>query len=76
MPTKRQQIVLVALGAVYLMGVGALVGVVSERVRFDGVRNRIVRDLQDAAQRARDNAMAIERRSRDRAETAPLSSVP
>ena len=67
MPTKRQQIVLVALGAVYLMGMGALIGVVSERVRFDGVRNQIVRDLHDAAQRARDNAMAIERRFRDRA---------
>jgi hypothetical protein len=69
MPTKRQQIVLVALGAVYLMGMGALIGVVSERVRFDGVRNRIVRDLHEAAQRVRDNAMAIERHSRDRVET-------
>lgn len=76
MPTKRQRIVLVALGSIYLMAIGALIGVVAERVRFDAVRTRVVRDLQDAAQRARDRVMTLERHAPDRAQATTTNASP
>jgi hypothetical protein len=61
--TRRQWIVLSALASLYLIALGAVIGVVSERFRFDGTRNRIVSELQEATLRVRTNAMLLEQRS-------------
>ena len=60
MTRRRQWSILGALTATYLVGLGLLAGIVSERLRFDTVRTRIVRQLDDARLRAKASAMTLE----------------
>jgi hypothetical protein len=49
------------LGALYLIAVGALLGVATERFRFDEVRTGVVRQMEEVVARIRSRAMAFER---------------
>jgi hypothetical protein len=60
MTRRRQWGILGALTVIYLVGLGLLAGVVSERWRFHGVRIGILRQLDEATTRARAHAMARE----------------
>ena len=60
MTRKRQWMILGGLGAMYFIGLGALVGITNERFQFAAVRSGILRDLEEAAQRLRRDAMARE----------------
>src|SRR5438034_1422377 len=72
MSQRNQWAVLGSLVALYLVGLGGLSGVISERIRFDGTRNRVVAELQEATQRVHAKAIAWER-SID--PSAPASTV-
>jgi hypothetical protein len=61
MSRRYQWSILGAFAGVYLVALGLLTGVASERFRFDGVRTSILHQLDEAAQRARERAMAWER---------------
>jgi hypothetical protein len=59
--TRRQQWgILGSVTVVYLVGLGLLAGVISERWRFDTVRTGILRHLDEVTTRARAHAMARE----------------
>src|SRR5438046_2956557 len=73
MSRRRQWGILGALTATYLVGLGLLAGIVSERLRFDTVRTRIVRQLDDARLRAHASAMTLEA---DVQAVAPPSATP
>lgn len=60
MTRKRQWMIPGVLGAMYLVGLGALVGITNERFQFAAVRSGILRDLDETAQRPRGDAMARE----------------
>jgi hypothetical protein len=61
MTRRVRRTVFVLLGALYLVGVGALLGVASERFRFDEVRNSVVRQMEDVTARVRSRTMELER---------------
>lgn len=61
MTRRVRRTVFVLLGALYLVGVGALLGVASESFRFDEVRNSVVRQMEDVTARVRSRAIEIER---------------
>ena len=56
MTRRRQWAILGTLTAIYLVGLGVLAGIASERVRFDAVRTSLVRQFAEATQRARAHA--------------------
>jgi hypothetical protein len=60
MTRNRRLTVLGVLTGLYLVGLGVLGGIVSERLRFDAVRTRIVSQLEEAIRRAHAHAMARE----------------
>jgi hypothetical protein len=60
MSRRHQWSILGAVAGVYLVALGLLTGVVSERFRFDGMRATILRQFDEATQRARGHAMAWE----------------
>jgi hypothetical protein len=71
--TQRQQWGLLgSLAVVYLIGLGVLAGVISERIRFDTVRARSLRRLEDATARARAGAMEREKELQTTAPSATL----
>ena len=51
MTRKRQWMILGVLGAMYFIGLGALVGITNERFRFSAVPSGIVQDLDETAPR-------------------------
>ncbi len=61
MSRRYQWSILGAFAGVYLIALGLLTGVVSERFRFDGMRASILQQFDEATQRARAHAMAWER---------------
>lgn len=73
MTRKRQWMILGALGAMYFVGLGALVGVTNERFRFEAVRSGIAPDLDETAQRLRREAIA---RAHDVRRAAAASASP
>ena len=73
MTERRQWLIVGGLGAVYLVGLGVLAGIVSERFRFDGIRNQIVHQLEAAREHSRAKAMASEHEVRG---DAPPAAAP
>lgn len=61
MTRRRQWLILGVLTGVYVIGLGVLGGIVSERFRFDDVRTNVLRRLEQATHRARAHAMAWEK---------------
>jgi hypothetical protein len=61
MTHRRQWVILGVLTGVYLIGLGVLGGIVSERFRFDDVRTNVLRRLEEATHRAPAHAMASEK---------------
>lgn len=57
---RRQWVALGVLGAIYLVVLGYFVGMMSERFRFDAVRTRIVKQLEDTIRHAQADAIARE----------------
>ena len=72
MTRHRRWTVLGVLTGLYLVGLGMLGGIVSERLRFDAARTRIVGQLEEATRRAHAHAMAREHELRPAA--APSAS--
>jgi hypothetical protein len=70
MTRNRRWTVLGVLTGLYLVGLGMLGGMVSERLRFDAARTRIVSQLEEATRRAHTHAMARELELRPAAEPA------
>jgi hypothetical protein len=58
MTRRRQWAILGGLTGLYLVGLGVLGGIVSERFRFDELRTGVLHRLEEATQRARAHAMA------------------
>ena len=63
MTTSWRTMAIVAVAAACLIGVGALGGVVVERIRFDQRRSAVVQEYQSAARAARALLMALEGRA-------------
>ena len=61
MSRRYQWSILGTLAGIYLVALGLLTGVVSERFRFDGMRTSILQRFDEATQRARAHAMVWER---------------
>jgi hypothetical protein len=61
MSRRYQWSILGTLAGIYLIALGLLTGVVTERFRFDGMRTSILEQFDEATQRARAHAMAWER---------------
>lgn len=77
MTRRRQWGMLGALTVIYLVGLGLLAGIVSERWRFDAVRTTILRQFDDATTRARAHAMVREQEIQRMTppSAAPLATV-
>jgi hypothetical protein len=73
MTRRRHWGILSVLAGIYLIGLGVLAGTISERFRFESVRNRIVRQLDDATRRSRAHAMA---REQEAPRVTPLAASP
>ena len=69
----RRGAILAVLTALYLVSLGVLGGIISERLRFDAIRTRSVKQLDEATRRARAQAMAREHETR---RAAPPSASP
>jgi predicted thioredoxin/glutaredoxin len=52
---------LLALAAVYLLGMGFFLGVAFERMRFDGARAAVLDRYREAVRRVHEHQMEIER---------------
>ena len=70
MTRNRRWTILGVLTGLYLVGLGVLGGMVSERLRFDAARTRIVSELQEATRRVHAHAMAREHELRPASELA------
>jgi hypothetical protein len=76
MSRRYQWSLLGACAGVYLIALGLITGVVSERFRFDGARAAILQQFDEAAQRARAHAMAWEQEVRKNTSAPPTASSP
>lgn len=70
MSHRYQWSLLGACAGIYLIALGLITGVVSERFRFDGARAAILQQFDEATQRARAHAMAWEREVRKNTSTS------
>jgi hypothetical protein len=73
MSRRYQWSILGTLAGAYLIALGLLTGVVTERFRFDGMRTSILQQFDEATQRARAHAMAWERELQKN--TAPAATA-
>ena len=72
---RYQWSLLGACAGVYLIALGLITGVVSERFRFDSARAAILQQFDEATQRARAHAMAWEQEVRKNTSAAPVTST-
>ena len=75
MSHRYQWSILGACAGAYLLALGLITGVVSERFRFDGARAAVLQEFDEATQRARAHAMAWEREVRKNRSSAPEPSA-
>lgn len=62
MTSRWKRALLLVLAALYLLGVGFFLGVVVERMRFDGARAAVLDRYREAVRRVHEHQMDIERR--------------